>query len=148
MDEQAGPGDAWSQFVQAVFEVNGLINQAGEGIAGPLGQSSARWHVLGRAFRPQTVAAMAADMGHARQSVQRITDALERDGLIAYRPHPTDRRTQLVELTAPGRAVLEEIYQRQLAWSAGVTEQLGESTLRTLATSLRDVSRTLSDPRS
>jgi DNA-binding MarR family transcriptional regulator len=79
---------------------------------------------------------MAADMGHARQSVQRVADVLEREGLIAYRPLPTDRRTKLVELTALGREVLGEIYQRQVAWSDTITSLLNEATLRELTTSL------------
>ncbi|WP_156510141.1 hypothetical protein [Paenibacillus macquariensis] len=33
----------------------------------------------------QTVAKMVRDMGHARQSVQRIADLLESEGLIANR---------------------------------------------------------------
>jgi DNA-binding MarR family transcriptional regulator len=144
MDVQRGPGDAWSQFVRAVFDVNGLINQAGEHISRPLGQSAARWHVLGRAFQPQTVAEMAAEMGQARQSVQRVADVLQREGLTAYRPHPTDRRTKLVELTPRGREVLSAIYQRQVAWFADIALQLSEASLRELTISLNDVSRTLS----
>ena len=128
----------------AVFDVNGLITQAGEHISRPLGQSAARWQVLGRAFQPQTVAEMAAQMGHARQSVQRVADVLEREGLIAYRPHPTDRRTKLVELTPGGHEVLSAIYQRQVAWFARIAPQLSEDTLRELTASLGQVSRTLS----
>lgn len=128
----------------AVFDVNGLITRAGERISRPLGQSAARWQVLGRAFQPQTVAEMAADMGHARQSVQRVADVLEGEGLIAYRPHPTDRRTKLVELTPRGHEVLSAIYQRQVAWFADIAARLGEATLRELTVSLNRVSRTLS----
>ncbi len=128
----------------AVFDINGLIVQAGERISRPLGQSAARWQVLGRAFRPQTVAEMAAEMGHARQSVQRVADVLETEGLIAYRPHPTDRRTKLVELTRRGHDVLSAIYQRQVAWFAEIASQLSEVKLRELTVSLNHVSRTLS----
>ena len=128
----------------AVFDINGLIVQAGERISRPLGQSAARWQVLGRAFRPQTVAEMAAEMGHARQSVQRVADVLETEGLIAYRPHPTDRRTKLVELTRRGHDVLSAIYQRQVAWFGEIASQLSEVKLRELTVSLNHVSRTLS----
>ena len=144
MSDRRGPEDAWSEFVRAVFDVNGLIIQAGERISRPLGQSAARWQVLGRAFRPQTVAEMAAEMGHARQSVQRVADVLERERLIAYRPHPTDRRTKLVELTLRGHEVLGAIYQRQVAWFAEIATQLSEVKLRELTVSLNHVSRTLS----
>jgi DNA-binding MarR family transcriptional regulator len=143
VSDRRGPEDAWSEFVLAVFGVNGLINQAGERISRPLGQSAARWHVLGRAFQPQTVAQMAAEMGRARQSVQRVADVLQREGLIAYRPLPTDRRTKLVELTPRGHQVLGEIYQRQVAWFAEITSRLTEATLRELTTSLNEVSHIL-----
>ena len=50
--------------------------EAGEGIVETLGQSSARWQVLGRAFSSATVAGIAKDIGHARQSTQRVANAL------------------------------------------------------------------------
>jgi DNA-binding MarR family transcriptional regulator len=143
MVDPRGPEDAWSEFVRAVFDVNSLVNQAGERVSRPLGQSAARWHVLGRAFQPQTVAEMAADMGHARQSVQRVADVLEREGLVAYRPLAADRRTKLVELTPRGHQVLGEIYQRQLAWFARIVPRLSEARLRKLTTSLNEVARVL-----
>ena len=58
MQQHEAP-DLWSAFAMAVFAVNGLLIQAGESISRPLGQSSARWQVLGRVYRPQTVAAIA-----------------------------------------------------------------------------------------
>src|SRR5580700_3592768 len=81
----------------SVFKVNGLIIRAGEGITNPMGQSSARWQVLGRAYEPTTVAKMAQDIGHARQSVQRIADILAAEGLIAYEDNPADRRARLAD---------------------------------------------------
>lgn len=110
------PEDQWTTFVLSVFAMNSLIIQAGEQIVAPLGQSSARWQVLGRVFEPRTVAEIAREIGHARQSTQRVTDALVADGLVEYSPHPSDRRTQLVQLTARGQDVLKAIYARQLAW--------------------------------
>jgi DNA-binding MarR family transcriptional regulator len=143
VDDRDGPEDAWSGFAMAVFHINGLINRAGESIAEPLGQSAARWHVLGRAFQPQTVAQMATGMGHARQSVQRVADVLEREGLVAYRPHPTDRRTKLVELTPRGLEVLGQIYERQQAWFGEIAPRLSEAGLRELTASLAEVSRVI-----
>jgi DNA-binding MarR family transcriptional regulator len=132
-----GPDDLWSRFAMSVFRLNGLLVLAGEGITGPLGQSSARWQVIGRvAFEAKTVAQLAREIGNARQSVQRVTDQLERAGLVTYRPHPVDGRTQLVELTSAGRQVLEAIYTQQLSWSERIVEQLNpvqlERTVRAL----------------
>jgi DNA-binding MarR family transcriptional regulator len=40
-------------------------------------------------------------------SVTNIVDRLEADGLVKRTPHPTDRRTTLVEISAPGRELCE-----------------------------------------
>ena len=116
--------DAWTAFALMVFRVNGLIMRAGEDITAPVGQTSARWQVLGRAFEPRTVAGIAAEIGYARQSVQRVADVLAADGLVVYRDHPTDRRTKLLDLTPEGWKVLEAIHDRQSAWSAHVVAEL------------------------
>jgi DNA-binding MarR family transcriptional regulator len=143
MEVNRHPDDAWTGFALAIFRLNGLIMQAGEGISRPIGQSSARWQVLGRAFEPQTVAAMAKDMGHARQSVQRVADALVADGLVAYKPHPKDRRTKLVELTPQGMEVLTAIYRRQVAWSESVVTKVSAAKLARLAAALTEIGDTL-----
>ena len=49
-----------------------------------------------------------------RSSVTNIVDRLEADGLVKRIPHPTDRRTTLVEITETGR-------QRREAATAAVT---------------------------
>lgn len=128
----------------SVFQLNALLVLAGEDITGPLGQSSARWQIIGRvAFQGQTVAQLAREIGHARQSVQRVADRLERDGLVAYRPHPSDARTQLVEITPAGSQVLEQIYLKQLAWSEGILEQLDAPELERTVQSLDHISTLL-----
>ena len=127
----------------SVFALNGLLIQAGEAITQPIGQSSARWQVLGRAHEPRTVAQMARELGHARQSVQRMADLLRREGLVAYTDHPTDRRTQLVELTPRGREILTAIYARQLEWSHQIMAKLDPERLVELADALEGVGRTL-----
>jgi DNA-binding MarR family transcriptional regulator len=143
VEETGPPEDAWSEFVVAVFRMNGLIMAAGESIARPIGQSSARWQVLGRAFEPQTVAKMARDMGHAPQSVQRIADVLAGEGLVAYSPHPTDRRTKLLALTPSGLDVLTAIYHRQLDWSQRVTSRLDPGQLAEITQELVKIGDTV-----
>ena len=135
--------DAWTRFAMSVFKVNGLIIRAGEGITNPMGQSSARWQVLGRAYEPTTVAKMAQDIGHARQSVQRIADILAAEGLIAYEDNPTDRRARPVELTPDGAEVLAKIYRRQVEWSLRTMEQLSPTQLAQIADGLEGIARVL-----
>ena len=138
------PDDPLSRFSLSVFDVNGLLLRSGERVTRPLGQSSARWQVLGRAgYRPQTVAQMAHDMGHARQSVQRIADALASDGLVAYRDNPADKRARLVALTPAGAAVLDAIYARDREWSRGLLARLDPEQLVALADALGSIGRVL-----
>lgn len=137
MDRSKVPQDPWTQFALAVFQLNGLIIDAGEKISRSVGQSSARWQVLGTTFEPRTVPDIARDLGISRQGVQRVADILENEGLLSSRPHPTDQRTALLELTPAGYEVMTQIYQRQLAWSNEVLKHLNAETLRR-ATSLMD----------
>jgi DNA-binding MarR family transcriptional regulator len=137
--QEGRPDDAWTKFALSIFKVNGLIMRAGDGITRSIGQSSARWQVLGRAFEPQTVADMARDIGHARQGVQRIADVLAEEGLIVYKDHPTDRRTKLLELTPRGTEVLSAIYVRQLEWSQRVTAKIDSKHLVAVADALEAI---------
>jgi DNA-binding MarR family transcriptional regulator len=109
----------------AVFRVNGLLMRNGERLTAPSGQSSARWQILGRADdSPRTVAQMARELGLARQSVQRVADALEADGLVAYIDNPSDRRARLVAITPAGVEALADIVDRYRRWSQEIALRL------------------------
>ena len=143
MKSTGKPDDAWSKFALTIFEINGLLMRAGDGITQAIGQSSARWQVLGRVFEPQTVAKMARDMGHARQGVQRVADVLVKEGLIVYTDHPTDRRTKLLELTPQGMEVLTAIYVRQVEWSQRIMTKLNPEQVAMVADALEDIGQIL-----
>ncbi len=144
MQQKKQPDDVWSKFALSIFKLNGLLMLAGEGITQPIGQSSARWQVLGRVgFEPQTVAEMARDMGHARQSVQRVADVLAKEGLIIYKDHPTDRRTKLLELTPQGMEVLTAIYIRQMEWSQRIMTKLNQTQLAEITHTLESLGQIL-----
>jgi len=109
----------------AVFRVNGLLMRNGERLTAPSGQSSARWQILGRADdSPRTVAQMARELGLARQSVQRVADALEADGLVAYIDNPSDRRARLVAITPAGVEALADIVDRYRRWTQEIALRL------------------------
>ncbi len=140
------PDDAWSQFAVNIFAVNDLLMRTGENIAKPTGQTSARWQVLGRlALASQTVADMARDMNHARQGVQRLANALVREGLIMYKDHPTDQRTKLLEITPKGFEVLTVIYARQVEWSGGIMAKIDSAQLAKTTSALEAIARVLED---
>jgi DNA-binding MarR family transcriptional regulator len=82
---------------------------------------------------------MARELGHARQSVQRVADVLEHEGLVAYRDNPDDRRARLVELTPAGSEVLTAIYRRQVEWSLKVMAALPVEELAAIADALNEI---------
>jgi DNA-binding MarR family transcriptional regulator len=137
------PDDVWSTFALSIFKLNGLLMRVGEDITQAIGQSSARWQVLGRAYEPQTVANMARDIGHTRQSVQRVADVLAREGLVVYKDNPADRRAQLLELTPQGLEVLTAIYVRQQEWSQRIMTKLNPEQLVEIADALEDIGQRL-----
>src|SRR5579884_3459823 len=89
-----------SRLVVQAFRLDGALTAAGDALVRPTGQTTARWRVLAAVERePLTVAQIARAWSFARQSVQRIADALAGDGLVAYVENPSHRRAKLVRLT-------------------------------------------------
>ncbi len=123
----ARTGDAAAALAELTlesFRLNSLLLAAGDRLARPEGLTSAGWQVLGTlvlAGEPLTVAAVARRMGLARQSVQRVADALASRGLVAYRPNPDHQRWQLVAPTRTGRALHQRLEARRHAWAAHLT---------------------------
>lgn len=141
MQSTSIPADPISTFSLSAFRLNGLLMRNGDQITKALGQSSARWHILGRAgHQPQTVAQMARSLGNARQSVQRIANDLVREGLAEYKENPADRRSPIVVLTPQGERVLAAIYERYDAWAKRIITQLNKDQLMRLAAELEAVS--------
>jgi|SRR5215510_712947 len=124
-------GDALTELIIPTIRLRALFTTAGEAIARPAGQTLARWLVLEAvAQAPRTVAQIARTMGLTRQSVQRVADLLERDGLTAYAENPDHRRAQLVRLTPHGLQALRTIQQAQRVWADAVGAEIGEAELR------------------
>jgi DNA-binding MarR family transcriptional regulator len=124
-------GDAFAEFAISVLRLAGPLNVAGDILARPSGQTSARWQVLAAARHgPMSVADAARALGLARQGVQRIADLLAEEGLIAYEDNPAHQRAKLMVLTPAGTGVLGEIKERQAAWADRLGADLGEDRLR------------------
>jgi DNA-binding MarR family transcriptional regulator len=131
---------AFRALVVQVFRLNGMLTAAGDALAAPAGQTSARWRVLAAVEEePMTVAQIARAWSLARQSVQRVADLLDRDGLIAYQDNPAHRRASLVALTPEGRAALARIQKAQRAWAKAVGEEVGARDLETASALLARV---------
>ncbi len=79
---------------------------------------------------PHTVAETARTLGLARQSVQRVADVLQADGLVTFEDNPRHRRARLVTLTPSGRATLKAIQAVQRPWADALGKAIGEHDLR------------------
>ena len=144
MDGWTTEGDAFSEIVLEVFRLNGRLIDAGDSIAAPVGQTSARWQVLGVvAGGPASVAQVARAMGLTRQAVQRTADLLAADGLVQYTDNPHHRRAKLVTMTPKGRQALNYITQRQARWANRIGGQHDLEEMRTAATVLRQLRESL-----
>jgi DNA-binding MarR family transcriptional regulator len=139
-------GKAFTDLVLVVFQLNGALLEAGDALSSPVGQTSARWQVMGCVDkRALSVSDVARTMGLARQSVQRIADLLVRDGLAEFHDNPNHKRAKLLKLNARGLSDLRAIEAAQLEWANRVGNAVGASdleqtktTLERLLTALRD----------
>lgn len=67
-------------------------------------------HVL-ESEGPRTMSELANALAVTPRRVTALVDALEADGLVGRKPHPTDGRSTVVSLTRSGRA------QQQVIWA-------------------------------
>jgi DNA-binding MarR family transcriptional regulator len=141
-------GDGFSELVVRIFRLNGLLASAGDALARPAGQTSARWQVLAMIEDgDHTVAETARTLGLARQSVQRVADLLEAEGLVVYTDNPRHRRARLLRLTNAGRSALAQIQAGQRPWANEAGARIGESRLRRLNADLDVVLARLDEDR-
>ncbi|CAN7158039.1 MarR family winged helix-turn-helix transcriptional regulator [Rhizobium sp. LjRoot258] len=117
-------GDAFSLFAITALRLAGRLTAAGDELAKPAGQTSARWQVLaGARSGTHSVAQIARLLGIARQGVQRLADTLAADRLISYVDNPQHQRAKLVKLTDEGETRLAAIEMAQAEWA----DRLGQS---------------------
>jgi DNA-binding MarR family transcriptional regulator len=128
-----------------IFRLNGLLLAAGDALADPAGQTSARWRVLAAIEKkPLPVATIARNWGLARQSIQRLADVLVRDGMAFYEENPSHRRAQLLVLAPKGLIALRSIQSAQVAWANRLGAEIGENELRQAIAILSQVQRIVS----
>jgi DNA-binding MarR family transcriptional regulator len=133
MSKRTPQGEAFSKVLVDLMYLNGLILSKGDEIASVAGQTSARWRVLAAIENePKTVAQIARDLGLARQSVQRVADALSEVNAVFFVSNPTDQRTDLVELQPLGRKSLSRIQAEQIKWANVIGEKIGIKSLTAL----------------
>jgi DNA-binding MarR family transcriptional regulator len=73
---------------------------------------------------PSLVTELGEDLDLVPSSASRLSDRLAESGLITRSVAPHNRRATILELTAAGRAVLEEVVAARVAHFGAVTEQM------------------------
>jgi DNA-binding MarR family transcriptional regulator len=137
-------GDAFSALAFRILRLGGLLTAAGDTLARPAKQTSARWQVLAAVeHAPATVAQIARALGLARQSVQRLADLLSDEGLTAYDDNPDHARAKLLRLAPKGRSALDTIQAAQRTWADEIGAQVGAAPLRRAAAVLDEVAAAL-----
>ena len=137
-------GQVLTDLIIPIIRLESHFSRAGEAIAGSAGQTLARWLTLEMvANEPATVAQVARGLGLTRQSVQRIADLLETEGMTEYQDNPAHQTSRLVRLTPRGRQTLTAIQESQRAWADEVGVAIGEANLRQAARVVDQLTRVL-----
>jgi len=140
-----GSQDPLWDLVQSIFRLNGFLVHAGDRLTAGSGLTTARWQVLGAVLHePLTVAAVARDMGLARQSVQRTANLLVEEGLCEYVPNPAHRRAKLLSATDHGLNCVRQLGPRVTAWSKRVRESVGDDVIDAATVSVKELLSALS----
>jgi len=90
---------------------------------------------------PATISDLARAEGVKSQSMGAVIAALETEGLVQRKPHPTDGRQVNIELTAKGIAVRKERAAAKQKWLAHAIAQLDQQEQATLFAATRIIRR-------
>jgi DNA-binding MarR family transcriptional regulator len=76
------------------------------------GMTYARMRLLGALHckGPQIMSSISDELGVTRRNVTALVDALEEEGLVRRKPHPTDRRATVIEMTDRGELTMDRVY--------------------------------------
>jgi DNA-binding MarR family transcriptional regulator len=86
---------------------------------------------------PSKMNELSTVLGVTPRNVTKLVDGLESEGLVARRPHPSDRRATIVSLTDRGAHVGKESAMADNAAAAWLYRQLGTGERRQMARLLR-----------
>jgi DNA-binding MarR family transcriptional regulator len=88
---------------------------------------------------PSTVARLARERGLRRQAVQQTVERLRAEGIVTTRPNPQDQRSPLVELTARGQQVLDDLRPLERRWLEYLAEGVPVEEMRVAIAVLRQL---------
>lgn len=139
-------GSLLTEIILETFKLNGLLVSSGDQLTKDLGITSARWKVLGalsNGDKALTVSEIARKMGQSRQSVQRLTNEMVKDGLLETQHNPNHERAKLHILTGKGQDTFEKIMDKQIPWVNSIASEIKETDLRSTLCTLKELSNHL-----
>jgi DNA-binding MarR family transcriptional regulator len=128
------------RLVDEVLRTQGRLLAATGELGSAEGLTGAQLLVLTavvNAERPPTVPQIGRSLGHTRQSVQRLADALAGRGLVAAKQNPDHKRAPLLVPTEAGRAAHRRVHERSQSWISRVTEGIDPDELSRATETLR-----------
>ncbi|HFD86709.1 MAG TPA: MarR family transcriptional regulator [Gammaproteobacteria bacterium] len=143
-DSEKGP--VFTEIVLEVFKLGGLLVGEGDKMGFEYGITSARWKILGALFlagEPQTVPQIAKSMGLTRQAVQRLVDAMHKDGFLLFHQNPYHKRAKLISLSDLGKETYLKLYEKQSAWAIACSTGITQTELETTLSVLKQISNTI-----
>jgi DNA-binding MarR family transcriptional regulator len=120
VDEFAAFGPSYMKWVRSRLQERGV--------------TYARMRLLGalHCHGPQIMTSISDELGVTRRNVTALVDALEEEGLVRRKPHPTDRRATVIEMTAQGARTMDRQYDEHRAEVAELFSDLSEEDRREL----------------
>lgn len=122
-----------TDIILETFKLNGLLVSEGDQLVKELGLTSARWKILGALSEnpgSKTVPDIARMMGQSRQAVQRLSNEMKEEGLLATKPNPGHKRAQLLTLTKKGKEIYTLVMQKQMPWVNSIANEFSATDLK------------------
>src|SRR5262245_4272063 len=110
-EELFGPTPAAGEIVETLLRLTNTLRRRHDARFADYELSGPRMRLLAAmSDQPRTrMGDLAARLGLTARTITTLVDGLEREGLLARRPDPTDRRATLLELTETGYGYLERV---------------------------------------
>lgn len=98
------------------------------------GVTYARMRLLGALHcnGPQIMSSISGELGVTKRNVTALVDALEEEGMVRRRPHPTDRRATVISMTEQGAGTMDRMYDEHREAVAALFADLSEEDRREL----------------
>jgi DNA-binding MarR family transcriptional regulator len=140
-ESQKGP--VFTEIVLELFKLGGFLTNEGDQMGSEYGVTSARWKILGALFlagEPQTASQIARRMGLTRQAVQRLVDAMHKDGLLLFQKNPEHKRAKLIDLSDLGKDIFIKLDKKQTEWASSSSSDIPQEELETALSVLKRIS--------